>query len=65
MEMESITITKKVEGKDYTITVKKPVAPTAKCKGEGCNKSCTDSTGAGSSLGEASYKKRYNIIHND
>ena len=49
----TITITKKVEGKDYTITVKKPVAPTPSVK-VGAIRVVSDSTGAGSSLGEAS-----------
>ena len=52
----TITITKKVEGKDYTITVKKPVAPTPSVK-VGTIRVVSDSTGAGSSLGEASTKK--------
>ena len=50
------TITKKVEGKDYTITVKKPVAPTPSVK-VGAIRVVSDSTGAGSSLGEASTRK--------
>ena len=52
----TITITKKVEGKDYTITVKKPVAPTPSVK-VGAIRVVSDSTGAGSSLGEASTRK--------
>ena len=52
----TITITKKVEGKDYTITVKKPVAPTPSVK-VGAIRVLSDSTGAGSSLGEASTRK--------
>ena len=52
----TITITKKVEGKDYTITVKKPVAPTPSVK-VGAIRVVSDSTGAGSSLGEASTTK--------
>ena len=52
----TITITKKVEGKDYTITVKKPVAPTPSVK-VGAIRVVADSTGAGSSLGEASTAK--------
>ena len=52
----TITITKKVEGKDYTITVKKPVAPTPSVK-VGAIRVVSDSTGAGSSLGEASTAK--------
>ena len=52
----TITITKKVEGKDYTITVKKPVAPTPSVK-VGAIRVVADSTGAGSSLGEASTSK--------
>ena len=52
----TITITKKVEGKDYTITVKKPVAPTPSVK-VGTIRVVSDSTGAGSSLGEASTRK--------
>jgi len=52
----TITITKKVEGKDYTITVKKPVAPTPSVK-VGTIRVVSDSTGAGSSLGEASTSK--------
>ena len=51
-----ITITKKVEGKDYTITVKKPAAPTPSVK-VGAIRVVSDSTGAGSSLGEASTRK--------
>ena len=52
----TITITKKVEGKDYAITVKKPVAPTPSVK-VGAIRVVSDSTGAGSSLGEASTRK--------
>ena len=52
----TITITKKVDGKDYTITVKKPVAPTPSVK-IGAIRVVSDSTGAGSSLGEASTRK--------
>ena len=52
----TITITKKVEGKDYTITVKKPVAPTPSVK-VGAIRVVSDNTGAGSSLGEASTRK--------
>ena len=52
----TITITKKVDGKDYTITVKKPVAPTPSVK-VGAIRVVADSTGAGSSLGEASTRK--------
>ena len=52
----TITITKKVEGKDYTITVKKPVAPTPSVR-VGAIRVVSDSTGAGSSLGEASTRK--------
>ena len=52
----TITITKKVEGKDYTITVKNPVAPTPSVK-VGAIRVVSDSTGAGSSLGEASTRK--------
>ena len=52
----TITITKKVDGKDYTITVKKPVAPTPSVK-VGAIRVVSDSTGAGSSLGEASTRK--------
>ena len=52
----TITITKKVEGKDYTITVKKPGAPTPSVK-VGAIRVVSDSTGAGSSLGEASTRK--------
>ena len=52
----TITITKKVEGKDYTITVKKPVAPTPSVK-VGAIRVVSDSTGTGSSLGEASTAK--------
>ena len=52
----TITITKKVDGKDYTITVKKPVAPTPSVK-IGAIRVVSDNTGAGSSLGEASTRK--------
>ena len=52
----TITITQKVDGKDYTITVKKPVAPTPSVK-VGAIRVVSDSTGAGSSLGEASTRK--------
>ena len=52
----TITITKKVEGKDYTITVKKPVTSTPSVK-VGAIRVVSDSTGAGSSLGEASTRK--------
>ncbi|MFR8116275.1 MAG: hypothetical protein ACLVAK_04620 [Clostridia bacterium] len=52
----TITITKKVEGKDYTITVKKPAASTPSVK-VGTIRVVSDSTGAGSSLGEASTRK--------
>lgn len=52
----TITITKKVEGKDYTITVKKPVAPAPSVK-VGAIRVVSDSTGVGSSLGEASTRK--------
>ena len=52
----TITITKKVDGKDYTITVKKPVAPTPSVK-VGAIRVVSDSTGVGSSLGEASTRK--------
>ena len=52
----TITITKKLEGKDYTITVKKPAAPTPSVK-VGAIRVVSDSTGAGSSLGEASTRK--------
>ena len=52
----TITITKKVEGKDYTITVKKPVAPTPSVK-VGTIRVVSDCTGAGSGLGEASTSK--------
>ena len=52
----TITITKKVEGKDYTITVKKPVAPTPSVK-VGAIRVVSDSTGTGLSLGEASTRK--------
>ena len=52
----TITITKKLEGKDYTITVKKPAASTPSVK-VGTIRVVSDSTGAGSSLGEASTRK--------
>ena len=52
----TITITKKVEGKDYTITVKKPAASTPSVK-VGAIRVVSDSTGAGTSLGEASTRK--------
>ena len=52
----TVTISKRVEGKDYTITVKKPVAPTPSVK-VGAIRVVSDSTGAGSSLGEASTAK--------
>ena len=52
----TITITKKVEGKDYTITVKKPATSTPSVK-VGAIRVVSDSTGAGSSLGEASTRK--------
>ena len=52
----TITITKKLEGKDYTITVKKPAASTPSVK-VGAIRVVSDSTGAGSSLGEASTRK--------
>ena len=52
----TITITKKVDGKDYTITVKKPAASTPSVK-VGAIRVVSDSTGAGSSLGEASTRK--------
>ena len=52
----TITITKKVEGKDYTITVKKPAASTPSVK-VGAIRVVSDSTGTGSSLGEASTRK--------
>ena len=52
----TITITKKVDGKDYTITVKKPAASTPSVK-VGAIRVVSDSTGAGSSLGEASTSK--------
>ena len=52
----TVTITKRVDGKDYTITVKKPVAPTPSVK-VGAIRVVSDSTGAGSSLGEASTSK--------
>ena len=52
----TVTISKRVDGKDYTITVKKPVAPTPSVK-VGTIRVVSDSTGAGSSLGEASTAK--------
>ena len=52
----TVTISKRVDGKDYTITVKKPVAPTPSVK-VGAIRVVSDSTGAGSSLGEASTRK--------
>jgi hypothetical protein len=52
----TVTISKRVDGKDYTITVKKPVAPTPSVK-VGAIRVVSDSTGAGSSLGEASTSK--------
>ena len=52
----TVTISKRVDGKDYTITVKKPVAPTLSVK-VGAIRVVSDSTGAGSSLGEASTAK--------
>ena len=52
----TVTISKRVDGKDYTITVKKPVAPTPTVK-VGAIRVVSDSTGAGSSLGEASTRK--------
>ena len=52
----TITITKKVDGKDYTITVKRPEASTPSVK-VGAIRVVSDSTGAGSSLGEASTRK--------
>ena len=52
----TVTISKRVDGKDYTITVKKPVAPTPSVK-VGAIRVVADSTGAGSSLGEASTAK--------
>ena len=52
----TITITKKVVGKDYTITVKKPAASTPSVK-VGAIRVVSDSTGTGSSLGEASTRK--------
>ena len=52
----TITITKKVDGKDYAITVKKPAAPTPSVN-VGAIRVVSDSTGAGSSLGEASTRK--------
>ncbi len=52
----TVTISKRVDEKDYTITVKKPVAPTPSVK-VGAIRVVSDSTGAGSSLGEASTRK--------
>ena len=52
----TVTISKRVDRKDYTITVKKPVAPTPSVK-VGAIRVVADSTGAGSSLGEASTRK--------
>ena len=52
----TVTISKRVDGKDYTITVKKPAAPTPSVK-VGAIRVVSDSTGAGSSLGEASTRK--------
>ena len=52
----TVTISKRVDGKDYTITVKKPVAPTPTVK-VGAIRVVADNTGAGSSLGEASTRK--------
>ena len=52
----TVTISKRVDGKDYTITVKKPVAPTPSVK-VGAIRVVSDNTGAGSSLGEASTRK--------
>ena len=52
----TVTISKRVDGKDYTITVKKPVAPTPSVKVVSI-RVVSDSTGAGSSLGEASTRK--------
>ena len=52
----TVTISKRVDGKDYTITVKKPVAPTPSVK-VGAIRVVSDSTGTGSSLGEASTRK--------
>ena len=52
----TITITKKVEGKDYTITVKKPVAPTPSIKIKG-KRVVANEDGTGENLGEASTRK--------
>ena len=52
----TVTISKRVDGKDYTITVKKPAAPTPSVKVVAI-RVVADSTGAGSSLGEASTRK--------
>ena len=52
----TVTISKRVDGKDYTITVKKPAASTPSVK-VGAIRVVSDSTGAGSSLGEASTAK--------
>ena len=52
----TVTISIRADGKDYTITVKKPVAPTPSVK-VGAIRVVSDSTGAGSSLGEASTAK--------
>ena len=52
----TVTISKRVDEKDYTITVKKPVAPTPSVK-VGAIRVVSDNTGAGSSLGEASTRK--------
>ena len=52
----TVTISKRVDGKDYTITVKKPAASTPSVK-VGAIRVVSDSTGAGSSLGEASTSK--------
>ena len=56
----TITISKKVDGKDYTITVKKPSASTPSSTPSikiSAIKVVSDSTGAGTSLGEESTKK--------
>ena len=52
----TVTISKRVDGKDYTITVKKPAASTPSVK-VGEIRVVSDSTGAGTSLGEASTRK--------
>ena len=52
----TVTISKRVDEKDYTITVKKPAAPTPSVK-VGAIRVVSDNTGAGSSLGEASTRK--------